>query len=61
MRLTVHRIEAIIGALSFVIADDFDESSHERPIKDYEAAFEWACEELKRRKSRLVTPLAGEK
>lgn len=50
-RLTVHRLKAIIGALDFVIAGEFDADSHERPIADYEAARDWACDELCKRET----------
>lgn len=52
VRLTKPRIEAIIDALNFVLADDWDYNSHEHPQYVAKDALLWAEQELERREAR---------
>ena len=52
-RLTVKRLEAIVAALDFLTAGEFDEPTHGQPIGVFEDARDWAADELCRREQRI--------
>lgn len=51
-RLSIPRLEAIVGALDFVLAGEFDPASHDQPAAVYADARDWASDELCRREQR---------